>query len=74
MSCEQAWRAVTVEAAYSCDRPDRGRLVSGAVGDLVVWDATDPREVVQHFGAPLVRTVIANGRVAWDRGRLDARR
>jgi imidazolonepropionase len=73
MSCEQAWRTVTVEAAHAVDRPDRGRLVSGARGDLVVWDASDPRDVAQHFGVPLARTVVAGGRVAYDRGRLDAR-
>jgi imidazolonepropionase len=64
MSCAEAWRAVTVEAAHAVGRADAGRLVPGARGDLVVWDTDDHREVPQHFGVPLVRTVVVGGRVA----------
>jgi imidazolonepropionase len=74
MSCEQAWRAVTLESAHALARDDAGRLVPGARGDLVVWDAADPREVVQHFGASLVRSVVIAGNLAYERGRYDARR
>jgi imidazolonepropionase len=64
MSCAEAWRAVTVEAAHAVGRADAGRLVAGARGDLVVWDAGDHREVAQHYGVPLARTVVVGGRVA----------
>jgi len=60
-SCEQAWLAVTREAAHALDRPDAGRLSAGACGDLVVWRAEDHREVPQHFGVPLVRAVVRAG-------------
>ncbi len=65
MSCEEAWLAVTREAAHAVNRPDSGRLTMGARGDLVIWNAADHREVPQHFGVPLARTVVVRGRVAW---------
>jgi imidazolonepropionase len=64
MSCLQAWRAVTVEAAHAVGRADAGRLSPGARGDVVIWDADDHRQVAQHYGVPLVKTVIVNGEVA----------
>jgi hypothetical protein len=30
----------------------------------VIWEAGDHREVVQHFGVPLARTVVIGGVVA----------
>lgn len=64
LSSAEAWLAVTREAAHAVARPDRGLLMPGAVGDLVVWDADDHREVPQHYGVPLVRTVVVAGRRA----------
>lgn len=66
MSCEQAWRAVTVEAAYALNRADAGHLEPGSRGDVVLWSVADHREVPQHFGVPLVRTVVRAGRIVWD--------
>lgn len=65
LSVDEAFRAVTVEAAHAALRPDRGRLVPGAAGDLVVWDADDHRAIPQHLGAPLVRATVVAGRVAY---------
>lgn len=63
LSCEEAWLGVTLNAARAVDRPDAGHLTPGARGDLVVWDATDHREVPQHYGVPLVRAVALRGRL-----------
>ena len=65
MSCAEAWRAVTVEAAHAVNRPDAGRLTPGARGDFVIWDADDHRAVPQHFGVSLARTVAIGGRVVY---------
>jgi imidazolonepropionase len=62
MSCAEAWRGVTVEAAHALGRADAGRLAVGDRGDLVVWDADDHRAVAQHYGASLVRTVVRAGK------------
>jgi imidazolonepropionase len=63
MSCAEAWRAVTVEAAFAAGCDDAGRLQPGMRGDLVIWDADDHRQVAQHYGVPLARTVVVAGRV-----------
>ena len=70
MSCLEAWRAVTVEAAHSVGRDDAGKLSPGARGDLVIWDADDHRQVAQHYGVPLVKTVIAGGKIAVSDGKI----
>jgi imidazolonepropionase-like amidohydrolase len=67
MSCAEAWRAVTLEAAYSCGFSDRGMLRAGARGDLAIWDGDDHRQIIQHYGMPHVGTVIVGGEVAWTR-------
>jgi imidazolonepropionase len=68
MSCAEAWRAVTVEAAFAAGLDDAGRLTPGARGDLVIWDADDHRQVVQHYGVPLVDTVVVGGVIAISAG------
>jgi imidazolonepropionase len=37
--------------------------VTGARGDVVVWDAETPAEVAYHYGVNLVHTVIKAGRI-----------
>jgi imidazolonepropionase len=64
-SAAQAWRAVTRAAAHALGRADAGHLAPGARGDLVVWDADDHRQVPQHLGAALARTVVIAGRVSF---------
>jgi imidazolonepropionase len=64
MTVEEAWLGVTRHAARAVGRTDRGRLSPGAVGDLVVWDTTDHRELVQHLGGPRPQWVVLGGRLA----------
>ncbi|MSP63244.1 MAG: imidazolonepropionase [Myxococcales bacterium] len=63
MSCAEAWVGVTTAAARAVGRDDAGRLWEGSRGDLVIWDAADHREVPQHYGVGLARTVVIAGRV-----------
>jgi imidazolonepropionase len=65
LSAAEAWLAVTRGAARAVGRDDAGHLAPGARGDLVVWDADDHRQIPQHFGVPLTRTVVIRGVVAW---------
>ncbi|MCB9558345.1 MAG: imidazolonepropionase [Deltaproteobacteria bacterium] len=63
LSCELAWRAVTVNAARAIGRPELGRIVAGAPADLVAFDAADYREVPYFLGANLVAAVVKSGQV-----------
>jgi imidazolonepropionase len=65
MSCLEAWRAVTIEAAHAVGRDDAGHLTPGARGDLVIWNGDDHRQIVQHYGVPHVRRVVVAGEVAY---------
>ncbi len=62
LTCEEAWRAVTVEAARSLGRADIGRLAPGCRADLVVFDAPDYRYVPYHYGENHARLVFKDGR------------
>jgi imidazolonepropionase len=65
MSCAEAWLAVTRHAARALDREAHcGHLHRGARADLAIWDSDDHRELVQHFGAQLARTVAIRGQLA----------
>ena len=61
MTVEEAWLGVTRNAAHAVGRDDRGHLDAGAIGDVVVWDTDDHREVVQHFGGVGPAHVIVGG-------------
>ncbi len=63
VSCEEAWRAVTVEAARSLGRDDIGRVARGSAADLVVWDAPDYRYIPYHYGENHVMNVVKRGEV-----------
>ncbi len=64
---EEALSACTVNAAHVVARADRkGRLAPGFDADIVLLAADDWRHLAYHLGGPVVRTVIAAGRVAWD--------
>jgi imidazolonepropionase len=66
---EAALVACTVNAAHVVGRAARkGRLAPGFDADLVLLDADDWRYLAYHLGGDVVRTVIANGRIAWSRG------
>ncbi len=68
MSPAEAWTAATVNAAYACGEGDRaGSLEPGKRADLVVWDAKDFREVPYAFGVNLVRKVVKEGALCFER-------
>jgi imidazolonepropionase len=55
--------AATINAAYAIDRGDKyGSLAPGKMGDLVIWDAEDYREIPYWVGHNLVSTVIKSGK------------
>ena len=68
MTCEEVWRAVTVEAARSLRRTDIGRLAPGCLADVTIFRASDFRYIPYHYGENHLRWVIKRGRVVVDRG------
>ncbi len=67
VSCEEAWRAVTCDAARCLGLDDVGRVAAGCRADLVVFEAPDYRYVPYHYGDNHARVVIKSGRVVLDR-------
>jgi len=64
---EEALSACTVNAAHVLDRADaKGRLAVGHDADVVLVAAEDWRHLAYHLGGPVVHTVIAAGKVAWE--------
>ena len=68
VSCEEAWRAVTINAARCLGREDVGRIARGCKADLVIFDAPDYRYVPYHYGDNHARVVIKSGRVVLEPG------
>jgi imidazolonepropionase len=67
LSPEEALAACTVNAAHVLARADRtGRLAPGYDADVVLVAAEDWRHLAYHLAGPVVHTVIAGGRVAWN--------
>ena len=67
LSPEEALVACTVNAAHVLARAERkGRLAPGYDADVVLVAADDWRHLAYHLGGPVVQTVIAGGRIAWD--------
>ncbi|MEO6955094.1 MAG: imidazolonepropionase [Polyangia bacterium] len=64
MTVEEAWLGVTRHAAQAVGRADRGHLGTGAIGDVVVWDTDDHRELVQHLGGVAPKQVFVGGALA----------
>ena len=61
---DEAWRAVTRNAARAVGLANVGTLEAGAHADFVLWQTADHREVPQHLGTNLVAEVyIAGARV-----------
>jgi imidazolonepropionase len=55
--------AATINAAYAIDRGDKyGSLTQGKMGDLVIWDVEDYREIPYWVGQNLANTVIKSGK------------
>ena len=67
VSCEEAWRAVTCNAAHSLGLNDVGRIAPGYKADLVIFDAPDYRYVPYHYGDNHLRVVVKSGRVVLKR-------
>lgn len=63
LSPEEAFVAATKGAATACGLFDRGRLETGALADLQLWDVTSLEEMVYRIGHNPVRTVIKRGKV-----------
>jgi imidazolonepropionase len=63
LTVEEAWRAVTVNAARSLLLDDAGRLAPGCRADIAVFDLWDWRALPYHFGPPLAWMVFKEGRV-----------
>jgi imidazolonepropionase len=55
----------TLNAAYALRRRDRGSIEVGKRGDLTVLACAHPNELGTRIGAPLVRQVIAQGRIIY---------
>lgn len=73
LTVPEAICGITLNAAASLDRAATlGSLEEGKRGDLVVLDTPDPAALVARFGSPLVRHVVAGGRVAVQDGRAAA--
>jgi imidazolonepropionase len=72
-SVEQAISAATLNAAWSMGRHEKvGSLEPGKRMDLVVFDAPSHHHLVYHFGVNLVHTVVKDGKVVVEDGRLTA--
>lgn len=67
LSIAEALRAVTRGGARALGRSDRGHLAPGALGDVTLFDVSDWRHVVYHYGVNHVRATIRGGRVIWSR-------
>ncbi|MGI8827590.1 MAG: amidohydrolase family protein, partial [Chloroflexota bacterium] len=64
LSAAEALTAATINAAFSLGLgAETGVIAPGYSADLVMWEADDYREIPLRLGAPVVRGVIARGRV-----------
>ena len=61
--------AATINAAYAIKMdPHVGSLEEGKVGDLLILDAPDYRQLAYQYGVNLVHTVVKRGRVVVEGG------
>jgi imidazolonepropionase len=65
LTVDEVLAGATHEAAQSLGLGDRGQLQPGARADFVVWDLPHEACLVQPFGAPPTRLVVAGGRVLY---------
>jgi imidazolonepropionase len=67
----EIWHMCTINAAWALDRgSDRGSLEQGKRADLLVWRVPEHGMVINRFGVNLVDTVVKNGRVVVEAGRI----
>jgi len=68
LSPEEAILAITLKAARALDREGSiGSIRPGKRGDVVLFDVPDFRYIPYHFGGDVVKSVIKNGAVVWER-------
>jgi len=66
MSPAEGITAGTINAAHCLCRGDQiGSLENGKLGNFVVFDCEDYREIPYWFGFPQVHSVYVRGRRAW---------
>jgi imidazolonepropionase len=69
----EIWHMSTINAAWAVDRgADRGSLEPGKRADLVIWRVPEHGMVIHRFGVNLVDTVVKDGRVVVEAGRITA--
>lgn len=66
MTPNEIWNAVTVNAAHAIGA-DSGTLEAGDPGDIVLWDAPNHEYIPYHYGVNHAHTVIAEGKVVYER-------
>lgn len=67
----EIWNMCTLNAARALDLShDRGSLEIGKRADIVIWNVANHGMVINRFGVNLADSVIANGRIAVQHGRL----
>ncbi len=78
-NCADYFTAATIGGADALGRPDLGRLMPGALADIVVWDLSGPhlgqlpdpiQRLVLSGSRRDARMVIVDGRVVVENGRL----
>ncbi len=68
VSPEEALTGVTLNAAAAVGRQESiGSVEAGKKGDLIIWDADELSYLFYRFGSNLVKTVIKNGNVVFDK-------
>jgi len=68
MTPAEAIAAATINAAYSLDRGHQvGSLEVGKRADLVLFEASDYRQIPYFFGTNMVRAVFTRGRLVYER-------
>ena len=71
LSPDEAFAAATLGGARALDLHDRGRLVAGLLADIQVWDVPTFEDAFYRLGHNPVAKVIKNGRVVYDRSRIN---
>ena len=68
---EEIIKAMTINAAYAIGRENVvGSIEIGKQADLVIFDSPNINYLIYHFGVNAVQTVIKNGKVVVEQGRL----
>ncbi len=74
MTPAEAISAATINGAHALGCADRvGSLEPGKLGDVLVLNISDYRELAHHFGTNLVRTTVKRGEIIWEDGKVAPR-